>query len=48
MRKHVVLLVVLALAAGACGNRTGDDDSAGPEDGATTARWRRGRPPTSA
>ena len=33
MRKHVVLLVVLALTAGACGNRTGDGDSAGPEDG---------------
>jgi ABC-type branched-subunit amino acid transport system substrate-binding protein len=32
MRKRVVLLVVLALALGACGNRTGDGDDAGPDE----------------
>lgn len=31
MRKRTVLFVVLALVAGACGNRTGDGDSASPE-----------------
>ena len=33
MRKHAVLLVVLVLVAGACGNRTGDGDDAAPPSG---------------
>ena len=33
MRKHAVLLVVLVLVAGACGNRTGDGDDAAPPGG---------------
>ena len=33
MRKHAMVLVVLVLVAGACGNRTGDGDDANPPGG---------------
>lgn len=36
MKTRVVALTVLVLIAAACGNRTGDEDSGGPTDGAQT------------